>query len=142
MRRLKPYGPRGVAMLFLAGLAYGRSVVYLQPSSPYFTPAILLEWPVPIWVWGLLWLAVGVHLSVAAFRRNHALALASIQALSVLWACVYVIAAWNRVIVDGLQAGSGAIITATVYVSLAGIIYCLSRMVNLSRRAFEVRADG
>lgn len=138
MRRLKPYGPRGVAMLFLAGLAYGRAVVYLQPSSPYFTPAILLEWPVPVWVWGLLWLAAAIHLTVAAFRTKHAAALAAIQSMSLLWAIVYIIAAWNRVVVDGLQAGAGAIITASVYVCLTGLIYCLSRMVNLTRKAFEV----
>lgn len=142
MRLPKPYGPRGVAMLFLAGLAYGRAIVYLQPSTPYFTPAILLEWPVPTWVWGALWFGAAVHLTIAAFRRNHALALAAIQSMSVLWACVYIIAAWNRVIVAGFEAGAGAIITASVYVCLAGLIYCLSRMVNLSRRAFEVRADG
>lgn len=140
MRAPKPYGPRGVAMLFLAGLAYGRALVYLQPASPYFTPAILMEWPIPTWVWGLLWLGAAVHLSVAAFRRKHAAALAAIQSMSLLWAIVYIIAAWNRVIVDGLAAGSGAIITATVYVCFAGLIYCLSRMVNLSRRAYETRS--
>lgn len=142
MRRPKPYGPRGVAMLFLAGLAITRAFVYLQPPPPYFTPSILLEWPVPTWVWGILWLGAAVHVAIAAFRIQQALALAAVQSMSLLWAIVYLIAAWNRVVVDGLSAASGTIVTAVVYICFAGLIYCLSRMVNLSRRDFEVRANG
>ncbi|MBE0009609.1 MULTISPECIES: hypothetical protein [unclassified Arthrobacter] len=140
--RLKPYGPRGVAMLFLAALALTRAFAYLQPSSPAFTPSILTEWIVPIWVWGILWLGTAIHLSVTACRMNHALALAAIQSMSLLWAIVYIIAAWNRATVDGLFMASGTIITAVVYICFAGLIYYLSKMVNLSRKDFEVRAHG
>ncbi|NOJ59766.1 hypothetical protein [Arthrobacter sp. 260] len=140
--RLKPYGPRGVAMLFLAALALTRAFAYLQPSSPAFTPSILTEWVIPIWVWGILWLGTAIHLTIAACRMNHALALAAIQSMSLLWAIVYIIAAWNRAIVDGLFMASGTIITAVVYICFAGLIYCLSKMVNLSRKDFEVRAHG
>ena len=142
MRLPKPYGPRGYGMLFLALLALTRAFVYLQPPPPYFTPSILLEWPIPTYVWGILWLAAAVHVTIAAFKPKQALALAAVQSMSLLWAIVYLIAAWNRIVVDGLFAASGTIITAVVYVSFAGLIYCLSRMVNVSRRDFEVRANG
>lgn len=142
MKVLKPYGPRGVAMLFLAALALTRAFAYLQPSSPAFTPSILTEWIIPIWVWGILWLGTAIYVGITACRMEQALALASIQAMSLLWAIVYIIAAWNRAIVDGIYMASSTIITAVVYICFAGLIYCLSRMVNLSRREFDLRANG
>ena len=143
MKRLKPSGPRGGAMLFLAFIAFSRFWVYVQPTNPEFTPSILIEWPVPVWVWGLLWLGVGLYVMVAAFRKRQALALALFEMMLILWAVVYVISAWNRVAVAGWDAAQGSIITAVIYVAVAGVTYFLSQMLNVRvDKAGKVEADG
>lgn len=130
-------------MLFLALIAFTRAAVYVQPASPEFTPSILIDWVIPIWVWGFAWFAVGLHVTVSAFRAHQALALALFEAMLILWAMVYVISAWTRVAVAGWDAAQGSIITAVIYVAVAGVTYFLSQMLNVRvDKAGKVDADG
>ena len=111
----------------------------MNAVTPEFTPEVLADWPIPIWVWAVLWLLAGVHLSIAAFQPKHAFALAAIQSMSLLWAIVFIISAFNRATVYGILAAAEPIITASVFVCLVGIIYSLSKTVNLTNVEFEKR---
>jgi hypothetical protein len=129
---MKPYGPRGVAMLALAVLAAGRSIAYVQPTSPPFTPDILIELDhiIPTIAYGILWALTAVVVTVGAFQRKQVPALAVIAGMSILWALVYSYAAATRTVDAGIQASIGAWITATVYLALAVIIGALAAMIN------------
>ncbi|WDF32258.1 hypothetical protein PTW37_10265 [Arthrobacter agilis] len=136
MHRLKPYGPRGVAMLALAVLAFGRAVAYTQPASPTFTPAILLELQhiIPTITYGVLWFGTGVIVTIGAYRKQQIPALAVMAGMSTLWAIVYVWAAVTRTIDAGAQASVGSWITATVYMAIVIVIGALAAMINKLER--------
>lgn len=136
MRKLKPYGPRGVAMLALAVLAFGRAVAYAQPSSPAFTPAVLLEIQhiIPTVTYGVLWFGTGVIVTVGAYRKQQIPALAVMAGMSTLWAIVYVWAAVTRTIDAGAIASIGSWITATVYAAIVIIIGAMAAMINKVER--------
>ncbi|WDF34537.1 hypothetical protein PTW37_06465 [Arthrobacter agilis] len=140
MRVPKPYGPRGIAMLALAVLAFGRAVAYTQPASPTFTPAILLELQhiIPTITYGVLWFATGIIVTVGAYRKQQIPALSAMAGMSTLWAIVYVWAAVTRTIDAGAVASIGSWITATVYAAVVIIIGAMAAMINKVER---VNAD-
>ncbi|WP_104164657.1 hypothetical protein [Arthrobacter sp. SX1312] len=130
MPRLKPYGPRGVIMLCLAVVSLGRAMAYLPSEHPTFTPVVLLQWPIPIPFWGAVWAVVCVLLLVQAFRRDHALALAVMAAMSTLWAGIYIWVAATKAFEQGWDASRASWITAATYLATAVTVVCVSRMIN------------
>lgn len=135
MTKLKPYGPRGVIMLALSIVAFGRGIAYLIPGSPTFTPQILTDMaPVfPLYIWGALWIITGLALVAYAWQRNQAVGLLAMIPMSTLWALVYLYAAIMRAAEDGLVHAIGSFITASVYIALAVIVVSLTRLINLPR---------
>lgn len=130
MTKLKPYGPRGVIMLALAVVAFGRALAYMPSEHPASTAAILHEWPIPIPLWGAVWGLVGAFVLIKAFTRDHALALAILAVFSSLWAGIYIWVSSTRVFEEGWDASRSSWITAATYVATAVTVFCISRMIN------------
>ncbi len=129
MRILKPYGPRGTAMVALAAVALLRAAEYLKWAAPGYTPTALREIAavMPTWTWGILWGVTGLYLLFAAFRKRHAAALGMVAGMSALWAGAYT---YTAIIRTPEQGFSQAWLTALVYISLFVIVVALARMIN------------
>ena len=129
---LRPYGPRGYAMLSLSLVAIFRAIDYLKPAQPGYTPSALRELAaiIPTPVWGILWAITGAWVLFAAFRRRQAMALAILSGMSFLWATIYVATAVFR---GTTPEATTAWLSALGFVAFAVIVVALAKMINPAR---------
>src|SRR5215213_10409504 len=92
-RLLSHIGRRGAFLLFLAEVDLIYALGMLFPTSlslSYPTTRFLMQVS-PLWVWGLLWLVVGIICLIFAFREKDAIAYAAAMFLKVLWGLTFLL---------------------------------------------------
>lgn len=122
LRRLdRRIGFRGTFLGFFAFLdyVYGASLL-LPPPELARNPAIVFVGHVlPLPVWGLLWLAVAVVLTVGMFARHDRWAFAAATGLKMLWGTIYLFG-W---LVFRLERGW---VSAAIWLVLAAVMLRIS----------------
>lgn len=122
-------GPWGTGLLLLGVGLVAQGIGYIAARRSGLPDAIQeLSNPVPMWVWGSLWIAAGIYSTWKALRppQRHIDVWAAV-AITSLWSSAYFIA-WIVNAVQGdltreWSAGLG-------WGMLAGVISCLGRCTN------------
>lgn len=117
MRFAQRIGRRGASLLFFAllDLVYGWSLVLPEKATKASPLFVYLARVVPLGVWGLAWVLVGVVLLVSAFVADDRAAFGLAAFWKVLWGLLTLASGIPR-------AYAGAVI----WVALAGFILVLS----------------
>lgn len=125
-------GRRGSFLLFLAllDLVYGFSLL-LPTADARINPSFLfLANILPLELWGLLWLAVGLVCLVFAFRKQDSFGFAAAMFLKILWAMTFLLG-WIFV---GLPR---AYLSATIWGAFVIIIWLISTWPEGGKRSWQ-----
>ena len=122
-------GPWGTGLLLLGIGLVANGLGYIAANRSGLPPAIQeIGDPVPMWVWGSLWISAGAYSTYKALNppQRHIDVWAAV-AITSLWASSYFIA-WliNAVQGDLTREWSSSL----AWAMLAGVISCLGRCVN------------
>ncbi|MEU4224266.1 hypothetical protein AB0F17_08235 [Nonomuraea sp. NPDC026600] len=115
-------GHRGTALLFFAlvDLVYSASLASAPPETLASPSYVFLAQLLPIPVWAVVWLVVGLLCLMQAFMRSDRLAFACASALKVGWGLIYLVG-W--IVVD-LPRGY---VAAAIWLAFAGFVHVISR---------------
>jgi hypothetical protein len=122
-------GRRGCFLAFLVvlDLAYGLSLAKPVTAARQSPTVKYIAHIFPLWVWAIIWLAVGVACAVGMFVRRDAFAFASAMALTVGWGAIFG-AGW---LLAGLERGW---LTTVIWWSFAAVIALIASWPEPPRR--------
>jgi len=122
-------GRRGAVLLILATVDVGVGWSYLYPTAETAASQSVL-WRnslAPGWVWGVLWIAVGLCCLIAAFFRNDVPGFVPAVALKAVWSTLEAIG-WLRGAID---AGYRP---ALIWAGYALLIFVVAGLAEPNRR--------
>jgi hypothetical protein len=110
-------GRRGTFLLFLTILdfVYGYSLLYPTPLSITSPTSVFLAEVLPLWVWGWLWVTVGIICCIFAFRQKDAPGFAAGIFLKILWGTIFLLG-WTFA---GVERGY---LSSTIWIAFAGVL--------------------
>lgn len=117
---IRRVGRRGAFLLFLTMLdgIYAFSL-FFPGEGAIGSPAYrFLSAVAPLYVWGLVWLIVGVICGVYALKQNDALGYGAAMFLKVLWATIFLLG-W---LFGGVERGYLATVIWGAFAAVIGLI--------------------
>lgn len=114
-------GRRGSFLLFLAmlDLMYGYSLLFPTAQSLSNPTSLFLVKVLPLWDWGILWLAIGAICLFFAFRAKDAVGFAAAMFLKVIWGTMFLLG-W---LFAGVERGY---LSATFWFAFAFTVYLIA----------------
>lgn len=130
----KPHGPRGTLMLGfgLVGTTLGYSYIAQDAQA---ASLVWLTDLIPLPVFGVVWIMVGVLLILCSFGVRQARALGAFAGICFFWGCAYLIAFIINVTHDNVQ---GVYIMVPIFWGLALACGSAVRMVNPAKTHLAV----